>query len=153
MSETTTQEKPKLVDSSMIARVCHEANRAICQMFGDNSQFEWDKALQWQLNSAVKGVEYRIENPEGTPEDQHNAWMADKEKEGWVYGPVKDVDAKTHPCMVPYKELPAKDRLKDAIFCAIVDAMVAFETSDGGEVAEGKNARKSKSKAKDKDKE
>jgi hypothetical protein len=137
MSETTTQEKPKLVDSSMIARVCHEANRAICLMFGDNSQFEWDKAKQWQLDSAVKGVEFRIANPGGTPEDQHNAWMADKEKDGWVYGPVKDMDAKTHPCMVTYNELPAKDRIKDKVFCAIVDAMIAFET-EGAEASEEK---------------
>jgi hypothetical protein len=37
-----------------------------------------------------------------------------------VYGEVKDAVAKTHPCMVPYDDLPEFQRKKDALFLAIV---------------------------------
>jgi hypothetical protein len=29
----------------------------------------------------------------------------EKVKDGWVYGEVKDVEAKTHPCIVPFDAL------------------------------------------------
>jgi hypothetical protein len=36
---------------------------------------------------------------------------------------VKDPDAKTHPCILPYHELPLEQRLKDSLFMAIVHAL------------------------------
>ena len=35
---------------------------------------------------------------------------------GWVYGPTKDAATKTHPCCVPYTELPPIQKVKDAYF-------------------------------------
>ncbi len=87
-----------------IAKVCHEANKSYCETIGDNSQKSWDEAEQWQRDSAIKGVEYRLENPDAPRSAQHEAWYSDKASAGWVYGKVKDPDAKTHPCMVPYDE-------------------------------------------------
>jgi len=49
--------------------------------------------------------------------------MADKEADGWVYGVIKDPAAKTHPCMVPFEQLPAEQRAKDLGFKAIVRAL------------------------------
>jgi hypothetical protein len=50
-------------------------------------QKDWDEAQQWQRDSAIKGVEFKLDNPDaGT---QHNAWMADKIADGWVYGEEK----------------------------------------------------------------
>jgi len=54
-----------------------------------------------------------------------NAWLEDKKKDGWVYGEVKDAEAKTHPCIVPFEELPEFQKKKDALFCAIVDSLSA----------------------------
>lgn len=106
-----------------IAKTCHEANRVWCQANGDNSQEHWDKAEQWQRDSAIIGVEFRLANPTAGKDAQHNAWSADKIKDGWVYGEVKDTVAKTHPCLVPFNELPEFQQKKDALFCAIVDAL------------------------------
>lgn len=105
-----------------IARVCHEANRALCAAFGDDSQKPWADAAEWQRTSAIEGVEYRRANPDGPPDAQHVAWMDAKLRDGWRYGAVKDEAAKTHPCIVPYAELPPEQRAKDHIFQAIVDA-------------------------------
>lgn len=106
-----------------IARVCHEANKAWCDVNGDTSQLHWDDAYEWQKESAIKGVEFRLANPDAGESAQHDAWGADKVKDGWVYGPDKDQEKKTHPCLVPFDELPEFQQKKDKLFCAIVDAL------------------------------
>lgn len=136
-SETTESEEKvsgssaaKLFNESaslaeQIARVCHEANGAWCLVNGDDSQKSWEEAEQWQRESAIKGVQFRLENPSAQQYDQHNAWMEDKLKDGWKFGEVKNAEAKTHPCLVPYNLLPRFQQKKDEIFCAIVDCLKA----------------------------
>jgi len=106
-----------------IAKVCHQANKAWCESDGDYSQKDWLEAEQWQIQSAVSGVKFRIENPDAKEDAQHNAWMKDKTDDGWVYGEVKDAEKKTHPCIVPFNELPEFQQKKDKLFSAIVDAL------------------------------
>lgn len=105
-----------------IAKVCHEANKAYCETIKDYSQMDWDKAPQWQRDSAIAGVKFHIENPNATPEDSHISWLKVKEADGWSYGPLKDAEKKTHPCYRPYNELPIEQRRKDYLFRAIVHA-------------------------------
>jgi len=106
-----------------IAYMCHQANKAWCEANGDSSQKDWDEAEEWQKESAISGVNFRLNNPDAKEDSQHNAWMNDKINDGWVYGEVKDADKKTHPCIVPFNELPIFQQKKDALFCAIVDAL------------------------------
>jgi len=106
-----------------IARVCHEVNRAICEAAGDHSQKPWGAAEEWQRASAIKGVYFALFNPDAPASAQHDAWTADKIADGWVYGPVKDADAKTHHCLVPYEDLPFEQRVKDHTFRAVVAAL------------------------------
>jgi hypothetical protein len=110
----------KVID---IARVCHQANKAWCEANRDFSQKDWEDAEEWQQDSAITGVRFRLENPDAKEDAQHNAWMEDKIKGGWVYGEVKDAEAKTHPCIVPFNQLPEFQQKKDKLFCAIVDAL------------------------------
>lgn len=111
-----------------IAAVCHEANRAYCLVLGDGSQPAWQDAPDWQRESGVKGVQFRIENPEAPPSAQHESWMKQKEAEGWKHGPVKDPEKKEHPCFLPYDALPPEQRAKDHLFSAIVRALAPFLT-------------------------
>jgi RyR domain len=106
-----------------IAKVCHQANKAFCEVNGDLSQRDWEYSEEWQVDSTVKGVRLRLENPEASDSGQHEAWSAEKKIEGWKYGPVKDVKKKEHPCLVPFDELPEFQQKKDKLFCAIVDAL------------------------------
>jgi len=106
-----------------IAQVCHQANKAWCEANGDDSQSEWNDAPDWQSKSAIKGVEFRLENPDAGHDASHNSWMKEKVDTGWVYGEEKDEEKKTHPCIVPFEELPLFQQQKDALFCAIVDAL------------------------------
>lgn len=103
-----------------LARVCHEINRAYCMAMGDTSQPAWEDAPQWQRDSALLGVKLHLENPQTTPEESHESWLRQKEKEGWVYGPVKDAERKQHPCMLPYEQLPKEQQVKDHLFRAVV---------------------------------
>jgi len=105
------------------ARVCHEVNRAYCMSIGDHSQVPWDDCADWQRKSAIDGVVFLIDNPDKTPEEVHNNWMADKIKDGWSYGEQKNALLKTHPCIRPYWELPVQQRTKDLLFKAVVNSM------------------------------
>lgn len=106
-----------------IAMICHAINAAYCHSLGDDSQLSWDEAPQAQRDSAVFGVELNLSNPDTTPEQNHISWYKQKEAEGWSYGEVKDFAAKTHPCFVPYDELPQEQKSKDYLFRAVVHAV------------------------------
>lgn len=113
-----------------IAKICHEANKAYCETHGDNSQAPWEDAPDWQKESAIKGVDFNIANPDAPPSASHDSWLEVKKADGWKYGEVKDADKKEHPCYVPYDELPAFQKAKDAIFKAIVGALAPYVTPD-----------------------
>jgi len=103
-----------------IAKIAHEVNRTYCIEIGDNSQPSWENAPEWQKKSAISGVNYHLDNSNSKPEDSHNSWLKEKEEDGWSYGKVKDAEKKTHPCYVPYEELPLEDKVKDSLFISIV---------------------------------
>jgi len=106
-----------------VARVAHEVNRAYCAALGDLSQPAWEDAPEWQQKSAFNGVVLHASGDHG-PEASHAAWMAEKLADGWGYGPVKDAQAKTHPCIVPFNDLPREQQAKDYIFRAVVLGML-----------------------------
>lgn len=110
-----------------IAKVCHEANRAFCEVLGDSPQVRWEECPDWQRESAIRGVQYVLDYPYAPASAQHDAWMVDKIRDGWVYGEVKDPEKKTHPCLVPFENLPPEQQAKDYLFRAICKAFV-----DGG---------------------
>lgn len=109
-----------------IARICHEANRGLCDSQGDYSQSNWNAAPDWQRRSAIQGVQFHLDNPNAPPSASHESWLAEKERDGWAVGPVKDAGKKQHPCMVPFERLPPEQQAKDYLFTAIVNSMAPF---------------------------
>lgn len=116
------KQKKQNMETSIIAKVCHEVNKAFCEANGDTSQKSWEEAEQWQKESAIKGVDFALTGT-ATPSDQHDAWVKDKIDAGWVYGEAKDAEKKTHPCIVPYDELPEFQKTKDHLFLAVVRSL------------------------------
>ena len=111
-----TLTRSRLVEAVAVA--CHQQNKAWCDAHDDKSQVDWDEAPEWAKSSAIKGVEGAIGG--NTPEQSHESWLEEKRDTGWVYGELKDAEAKTHPCMVAYSELPPEQRAKDALFVSMV---------------------------------
>lgn len=111
------------MDITRIAIACHMANKGLCEAFGDISQTSWDAAPAWQRESAIKGVQFCLDNPDAPASANHDSWLAEKRATGWRYGEVKDAEAKTHPCFVPYEQLPKEQQVKDHVFRAIVASL------------------------------
>lgn len=43
----------------------------------------------------------------------HEVWAATRIKQGWTYGEQRNDELKTHPCLIPYEELPEKEKEYD----------------------------------------
>lgn len=67
----------------------------------DVSSIEWDDSLNELIELLARNI--------------HDAWASARMQEGWVYGPQRDDQKKTHPCLVPYEMLPQSEREYDRI--------------------------------------
>ena len=45
--------------------------------------------------------------------DVHETWAKQRLADGWTYGPKRSDDLKTHPCLVPYEQLPESEKEYD----------------------------------------
>lgn len=43
----------------------------------------------------------------------HEVWAETRIKQGWTYGERRNDKLKTHPCLVPYEELPEEEKEYD----------------------------------------
>jgi hypothetical protein len=120
----TDELNKNIMNIEQIAKTCHAVNVAYCKAIGDPYMMDWDDLPENLKASSIKGVEFKLANPDATPEDQHNAWSESKIADGWVYGEVKDMDKKTHPCLVPYEKLPLDQRVKDYLFQGVVKSFL-----------------------------
>lgn len=77
-----------------------------------------------QFDSLIDGIRFQDENPGMTCEQNHENWMKKKFADGWKPGPVKDVEKKEHPDLIPFKQLPWEEQVKDLV------AIVAHEMAD-----------------------
>ncbi len=102
------------------ARLAHAANTAYCEALGDFSHKAWSQLSEEEKQRIMDGVHYVIENPQAGPDSSHANWFNYMIAEGWKYGEHKDPAAKTHPCMMPFDELPQEQQAKDFIFRSIV---------------------------------
>lgn len=106
----------------VVAWVAHEANRAYCQAVGDQVPAVWSACTGEERQSKRAGVRDAADG--ATPMGQHEAWCAAKRAAGWVFGDVKDEQARTHPCLVGYDELPELQQSKDRLFLGVVKAFL-----------------------------
>ncbi len=113
-----------------IAEVCHEANRALQRIQAAHLDTGVPIAAPWadfaEQDGVINGVETALNG--ASPDELHEAWCEQKRGQGWTYGPIKDAEAKTHPCLVDYDALPVEQQDKDDLFAAIVDALGEVES-------------------------
>lgn len=131
-----------------IARVCYEADRAYCMATGDHSLVPWDGAPAWQREGALAGVLKILEDPELTPEQTHEAWLAHKKEKGWRHGKAKVPEQLEHPRMVPYVELSLEQQAKVYLMLSIVRGLQGYTGPALAEAAQPPPPAKKKRKKK-----
>ena len=114
-----------------VAKVCHEANKALCEGLGDNSQLAWESASPEEQMAVTTAVQNQLNNPATTAEDVHNAWCQKMFAAGYYYGPVKDETLKEDPALVHYNKLPADAQAKSNLFITIVNQLSALVPKPG----------------------
>ncbi len=57
-------------------------------------------------------------------ENAHEVWSASRISQGWVWGPERNDDAKTHPCLIPYDDLDESEKVHDRN--AVAGALLAI---------------------------
>ncbi len=65
----------------------------------DTSDVELPKELEALVEQMSKNV--------------HEVWAETRIKQGWTLGPERNDELKTHPCLIPYEELPEEEKEYD----------------------------------------
>ncbi len=50
---------------------------------------------------------------EAMSKNVHEVWAETRIKQGWKYGEQRNDELKTHPCLLPYEELPEEEKEYD----------------------------------------
>jgi hypothetical protein len=60
-------------------------------------------------------------------ENTHDIWAVKRMSEGWSYGPRRDDELRTHPCLIPYADLPSSEKDYDRVVVTeVVKAIIAL---------------------------
>lgn len=83
----------------------------------------WSSRDQAFRDQMVNGIITQMMGPDRftDAEEAHDSWWRKYEEMGWTYGAVRDIHKKTHPDMVPFKDLGWEERIKDAVFIALCE--------------------------------
>jgi len=103
-----------------IAQITHSANRSYQILLGEDPAEHWCQCSDELKASVIDGVNHVLENSNCSPGELHQNWVEFKTSQGWVFGDVKDAEAKTHPCLLPFKDLPEAQQRKDYLFMGII---------------------------------
>lgn len=62
-----------------------------------------DVQLPEELNPLVEQIAKNV----------HEVWAQNRMEQGWTYGEERNDALKTHPCLIPYEELPEVEKAYD----------------------------------------
>ena len=65
----------------------------------DTTDVELPKELEMLVEQMSKNV--------------HEVWSETRIQQGWTYGEQRNDELKTHPCLIPYEELPESEKEYD----------------------------------------
>jgi hypothetical protein len=113
-----------MLSAVQIAPICHAAIVAYqleCNDPNNPVSPPWQECSLEIRQSMINGVASVLGGSDA--EDLHDSWSKEKFNQGWVWGPVKDFETKTHPCLVPWAALPEHERYKDILIYSMVLAL------------------------------
>ena len=65
------------------------------------------------IKSTTNYNDRMIELVEQMSKNVHEVWAETRIKQGWKYGEQRNDELKTHPCLVPYEDLPEEEKEYD----------------------------------------
>lgn len=80
----------------------------------------WEGISQDSRDMAVRAVESIMAGDPLTAEAGHELWMRLKIEAGWTCGPFC-FENRTHPCIMPFDDLPISEKLKDQTWAALTE--------------------------------
>lgn len=105
----------------LIAAACHQAWFAYTVLGLGEPGEPWETAPDYQKSSIRHSIRFWDELDvfaipmEHLCAASHLAWANQLKREGWKYGPMKDLSKREHPCLLPYDDLPLRERRKDEV--------------------------------------
>ncbi len=106
-----------------ITAAAHETNRQWQRMAMDPVDPPWE-ALKEEDKSFAKASTMNILINDFNAEAAHNDWVSQKKARGWTVGTAKSAEAKTHPCLVSWAQLPKEQQAKDELWVNTVRSFV-----------------------------
>ena len=70
-------------------------------------------AVRRKTPSEIKSPQFTDHEVEIMAEMEHGRWNAERIKAGWKYGPVRDVNKKISPYLLPWKDIPENIKMYD----------------------------------------
>ncbi len=109
-----------------IAEQAHEVNRAFVEATGAG-----DKKKPWAMLDVadrerfIRATSNALDTKVKDPAQSHKLWSDSMLRDGWKYGDEYDAEAKTHPNLKPYENLPELEKFKDVLFLSVVKPFYA----------------------------
>lgn len=108
------------MDKLLIAAcVVHAANNEYRRLIGEPLRPEFGELPDEQAESLMEAI---ANVGDTQPGESHERWCTARTAQGWVWGEEQDEEAKTHPNLVPFSELPEEQQFKDHLFLGIAKA-------------------------------
>lgn len=105
---------PPLLDRpySDLIEADKDGSRAAARRMGDVLAIA-GLALSRDPGGLAVTIDILAASMETMAEAEHDGWMTHRAMTGWSWGETRDDAAKRHPSMVPYAQLPEREKAKD----------------------------------------
>ena len=113
----------------VIAGVAHAILSSLKRLAGDDV-VAWADTHESYQQGLVASVSAYVEDPDLTPEKEHQAWLDTKVADGWSHGEAIDPSPKKHPLILPFEELPIDHRSMAVVLHATVHALKDIQDAD-----------------------
>lgn len=104
------------------AKIAHAAIRTLILTFGDVYP-TWDELGGETRVLFMTQVRHRLEHPVEPADQTHVAWVDQRLKDKWKYGPAFSVEDLTDPLLVPWGKLQERDRVRYSLLASVVGSI------------------------------
>ena len=107
--------------------IAHRINDVTCWIPRPDGSLpnEWSELSDEQQNHAINAVKEIYNSEPKTAEELHELWMKPLLATSWKTGEY-NIIKRTHPCLMPFNELPDSEKLKDILWQKMTEAFRNF---------------------------